>query len=559
MAIGTGFKTASIRFMICSGIIFCLLPGFISVYSAQPDGLSEVPARIDSFNDSNGIISSLDALVQDIDRKERELSSLQHQTQGAPDKAANERIRKVREEIREQQLLFERLAVDVDISAFTEKTEVKFDWQQQIGKLLKPIMAEVEFATRQSRAIGELRAQISTITTERDISSQALANLDKLVGASVSPVLNARLEKMRMLWKQRFKGAQDRLSALENTLEKKLAEQQSPFDASVAYIRNFLRTRGQNLLLGIIAFCVVFFGIRFLMIAWGMAWKHKKRGNRLVTISIQALRILGGIAAMLMVFSFTADWFLLAVALIFLIGIGWASFKTLPQNIEILQLMMNTGAVREGERIVMDGIPWLVESIGLRARMVNPLLDGGEQMLPLKMLVGKYSRPPGKSEEWFPCQKGDLVQVDGKTGRVVYQTPGAVQIAEADGALDIYQTPAFLALNPRNITANLRVTSTFSVDYKHQAECTTHIPEVMLCSLKRELPEIVDPANIRDVFVMFKKAGLSSLDYEIRVDLTGDAALDFKIVEFHIQRILVDTCNKHKWEIPLNQVMIHQG
>jgi hypothetical protein len=543
----------------CTSIIFCLLLGFVLVYSAQSAELSETPARIDTVSDGNGILSSLDALAQDIDRRERELLSMQHQAQVAPDRTANERMRKARAEIREQQLLFERLAVDVDISTFSEKTEVKFDWQQQIGKLLKPIMAEVEFATRQSRAIGELRAQISIITAERDISSQALANLDKLAGASVSPVLSERLERMRMLWKQRFQGAQDRLTALDNALEKKLAEQQSPFDASMAYVRNFLRTRGQNLLLGIIAFCVVFFGIRFLMSAWGMLWKHKKRGNRLVAISIQALRILGGVAAMLMVFSFTADWFLLAVTLIFLIGIGWASFKTLPQNIEILQLMMNTGAVREGERIVMDGIPWQVESIGLKARLINPLLDGGEQILPLKMLVGKYSRPAGKAEEWFPCRKGDLIQVDGKTGRVTYQTPGAVQIVEADGVFTVYQTPAFLALNPRNYSANLRVTSTFGVDYKHQAECTTQIPEVMLLSLKRELPKIVDPTNIRNVFVMFKTAALSSLDYEVWVDLTGNAALDFKIVEFHIQRILVDTCNEHGWEIPLNQVMIHQG
>ncbi len=542
-----------------SGIIIFLLSGFAFVYSAQPDDLSELPISFDTVGDSNGILASLDALVQDINRKERELLSLEHQAHGAPDKASNERIRKARTELREQQLLLERLAVDVDVSTFSEKTDAKFDWQQQVGKLLKPIMAEVEFATRQSRAIGELRAQISTIATERDISSQALANLNKLSGAPVSSLLDEYLERMRILWKQRFQAAQDRLNALENALEKKLAEQQSPFDAAMAYVRNFLRTRGQNLLLGVIAFCAVFFGIRFFMIAWGIVWKHKKKGNRLVTIAIQALRILGGIAAMLMVFSFTADWFLLAVALIFLIGIGWASFKTLPQNIEILQLMLNNGAVREGERIVLDGIPWLVESIGLRARMVNPLLDGGVQMLPLKMLVGKYSRPPGKSEEWFPCRKGDLVQIDGKTGRVLYQTPGAVQIIEADGALNIYQTPAFLALNPRNISANLRVAITFRVDYKHQAECTTHIPEVMLHSLKSELPQMVDPANIRNIVVMFKKAGLSSLDYEIRVDLTGDTALDFKVVEFYVQHILVDTCNKNKWSIPLNQVMIHQG
>jgi hypothetical protein len=537
--------------------------GFVSVCLVHADEASETVARINTDSERNSAVVSLEKLAQEIDRNESEVLKIQQRIQVVPDNAADERLRKARAEIREQRLLFERLAVDVDISTFTEKTDVKFDWQQQLGKLLKPIMAEVEFATRQSRAIGELRVQIGGITAERDIALQALTNLKKLTDASDSPGLNEELERLRMLWKQRFQGAQDRLNALNSTLDRKLEQQESPLNASIIYIRTFLSTRGQNLLLGIIAFCTVFFGVRLLVLVWGLLWKHKKQPgteNRFVAIIIQVFSILGGVLATLMVFSITADWFLFAIALIFLVGIIWASFKTLPQYIETLQLMMNSGVVREGERLVLDGIPWKVESIGLRARLKNPLLDGGEQMLPLKILIGKYSRPAGKSEEWFPCRQGDLVQLaDGKTGRVTYQTPSVVQIVEADGALTVYQSREFLALNPRNVSANLRVRSTFGVDYKHQAQCTTRIPELMLLSLKRELPKIVDPTDIRNVNVQFKSAGSSSLDYEVWVDLTGEAAFKFKIVKYQIQRILVDTCNENNWEIPFPHVTVHQA
>jgi len=536
---------------------------FIFIYLAHASETSEAAAPIVGDVEENSTIASLETLAREIDSKERVLVSIQKYNQGAPDSAVSERVRRARAEVREQRRLFERLAVDVDVTTFTEKSDTKFDWQEQMGKLLKPIMAEVEFATRESRAIGELRLQISKITAERDIAQQALTNLEKLTVTPVSPELTDHLERVRTNWKQRFQAAQDQLDLLNRSLDKKVAAQESPLSASITYTRTFLRTRGQNLLLGIIAFCTVFFGVRFLVFSWGFFFKRKVRrstGNRLATILIQVLSVLGGVIATLMVFSFTADWFLFAVALIFLIGIGWASFKTLPHYIEILRLMMNTGAVREGERILLDGIPWRIDGIGLRARLVNPLLDGGEQMLPLTMLVGKYSRPPGILEEWFPCRQGDLVQLsDGKTGRVTYQTPSAVQIIEADGACTVYQTAAFLALNPRNISSTLRVISTFGIDYKHRALCTTQIPEIMLESLKSELPKIVNSECILDVNVLFKAAGLSSLDYEIRVDLTGEAALYFKMVEYQVQRILVDTCNKYDWEIPFTQVTIHQA
>jgi hypothetical protein len=481
----------------------------------------------------------------------------------SPDSTFSDRLRDVREELKEQRLLFEQFAVDVDISPFVEKIDAKFDWQREFGRLLLPIMAEVEFATRQSRANGERRSQINKITKERDLAADALANLDKLAGATASPELTTRLENLRMVWKRRYQMAQDRRATLELTLEKELAQQESPLGAGVSYARNFLRTRGVNLLLGIIAFFVVFFGVRLLAFVWRLFWKQRERqgiGNRIATLVIQIFSILGGMLAMLFVFTFTADWFLFAVALIFLIGAGWASFNALPRYIETLRLMLNIGAVREGERIVIDGISWRVERIGLRARLVNPLLDGGEQMLPLSLLVGKYSRPSGRSEEWFPCRQGDWVQLEnGKFGRVMYQTPSAVQILEAGNALTVFQTPAFLALNPRNVSVNMRVISTFGVDYKHLAICTTRIPEVMRESLRRELTETVDAGNIVDICVLFKAAAPSSLDYEIRVDLGGNATPLFKIVEYQIQRILVDVCIKQGWEIPFTQLTVHQA
>ena len=550
--------------MRCVRIICCFLLVFFVISYTHANEFFDLAIRLVGGSEENSVIDILETLVTELNEKEQELSRIRQQIHTIPASAAIELLSTVREDVRELRLQFERFAVDVDIRPFTEERDMKFDWQQEIGRLLRPIIVEVEFATRQSRVIGELRSQISTVIKERELAEDALANIEKLTSLPVSPELTKRLNKLHMVWNRRYQGAQNQLNALDFMLERELAQQESPLDAGVSYTRNFLKIRGINLLLGIIAFCAVFFGIRFLaFVCRGLFWHRGNRqgmGSRFVTLIVQIFSILGGMLATLMVFSFTADWFLFTVALIFLIGIGWASFSTLPQYIETLRLMMNIGAVREGERIELDGVPWLVERIGLRARLINPLLDSGKQILPLNLLVGRYSRPAGKSEEWFPCSQGDWVHLaDGNVGCVSYQTPSAVQIIMAGGDRIVYHTPAFLALNPQNMSANLRIASTFGVDYKHLAICTSRIPDVIGKSLKRELAKIVDTAAILDVAVLFKAATSSSLEYQVWVDLAGEAAPFFKIVEYHIQRILVDVCIEQGWDIPFTQVMLHHA
>lgn len=139
--------------------------------------------------------------------------------------------------------------------------------------------------------------------------------------------------------------------------------------------------------------------------------------------------VLGGLAAMMLVFNMAGDWFLLGIVIIFLVGVGWASINTLPQQVETIKLMLNIGAVREGEYLVYDGTPYRVDALGFSAHLNNPRLDGGTRLLPVKYLVGMTSRPVGPSEAWFPCEAGDWVELaDGRIGIVISQTPAAVEL-----------------------------------------------------------------------------------------------------------------------------------
>lgn len=512
-------------------------------------------------------VRSLEELLKSLLSKEREIARIQEQLQAAPDEVTRaellEKLKRLKDEQREIADQFERFAVAVDTSYFAEKPKQKFDWQQEVSGLVQPILTELKSATAESRAIAELRSQIDAQEKLHQVASEGAANVEQLLAASPSPALQARLEEELHEWQQRRDDAKHQATALRLQLENKLAGRKSIVDETRHYAQRFFRTRGMNLMLGVAAFCAIFFGIR--MVSY-LSRKLRPSGKaatfttRLGSLIFHLLSVLGGLLAALFVFNMAGDWFLLGIIIIFLIGVGWAGIRTLPQYVEMVKLILNVGAVKENERIVFDGIPWKVDSLALSARLVNPLLAGGRVVLPVKYLVGLHSRPPGEKEEWFPCREGDWVELsDGRTGRVAYQTPSTVQLVELGGSQVVYQTPAFLGLNPRTLSTNFRITVTFGVDFKHQAIATTEIPRKLQARVESGLGDVVAPKLIKNVSVEFSGASASSLDYEILVDVDGDAASKQTILRRAISRLAVDACNEHGWVIPFTQITVHQS
>lgn len=528
---------------------------------AEPTGQS--PAR--TLNDSN--LQSLEALQQALVSKEQEVAQVQQQLLAAQDEVnrqeLSEQLRAVKDELDEQRLQFEKFAVEIDLSPFIDEEEKAFDWQEELGKLLKPIMAELESATAESRAIGELRGQINDVSEQKDLAGKAVANLQHLLAASPSPALEARLQDRLTHWQRIESEASNQYTALDLQLQNRIAQRQSLLDETTGYAKNFFRTRGMNLILAVGAFCLVFFGIRGVIHLSGRMKRKKSEKNfttRLTALLLQMFSVIGGLAAMMLVFNMAGDWFMLGIIVIFLLGIGWASINTLPNHIETVKLMLNIGPVREGERLLFQGVPYRVDALSFSARLVNPLLDGGVQLLPVKALVGHHSRPPGEKEEWFPTRAGDWVELsDGRMGRIAYQNPSSVQLVELGGAQVVYPTDAFVALNPRNLSTNFRITTTFGIDYKHQAIATTEVPERMAAKLEQALPDVVGRDALKNVRVLFHCAGASSLDYEIHVDVDGKAAARVPVIRNAIQSILVDACNENRWEIPFTQITVHQA
>ena len=512
-------------------------------------------------------LQSLNALHQALASKEQQVAEVQQRLVQAQDQVTREelaeRLRELRAELADDRRQFDRFALQIDLSPFVEDQERPFDWQQELSKLLQPILAELKSATAESRAIGELRAQLGTLGERRELAEQAVERLRSLLQQEPPASLRERLETRLEHWQRIASESENRYTALDLQLQNKLEQRQSLLDETTSYARDFFQTRGLNLLLAVIAFGVVFFGVRWLagqIMRVRKPEAEKQFGSRLALLLLHGFSILGGLLAMMAVFNAAGDWFMLGLILIFLIGVGWASIKTLPSQIESVKLILNVGTVREGERILFNEVPYRVESLAFRAQLINPELDGGVQQLPVRDLVGHHSRPAGGDEAWFPTRSGDWVELsDGLLGQVTHQSPSAVRLSDLGGAEVVYPTGRFLQQHPRRLTGRFRLVERFRIDYRHQGIATTEVPRLMQQALTDALPALLEKDQLQQVSVLFEAAGPSSLDYRVEVRLGGSAAPRIEIIRGDVQRILVDTCNRHGWTIPFTQITLHQA
>ncbi len=513
------------------------------------------------------LISALADLRAALASKDGEIEAQQAALKDAPDATTREafeaELESLHEDRGELSARFARLTSKTDDSLFVEAPPEPFDPRDRVFGLLKPVFDELEDMTSNSRKISQLEEDLAVQRARLVEASKAVKNISALSAKELDADLRAAVEEQLDIWDVRATAANAQLSSIKYELSERRSQQQPMLDTVSSFVRGFVRTRGFNLLLAVAAFCIAFFGVRGLQAIVTRVRptpKKKRLSDRMIALAMHGLSLLLGVASVLFVFNATGDWFLLGISLFFLAGMAWVLVKALPQYVEQIRLVLNMGTVKEDELLVFDGIAWRVQSIGFQAKLVNDRLRGGLQVLPARDLVGLHSRPFGENEGLFPCSEGDWVSLeDGTIGRVNCPTPRVVQLVLLGGGRKGYATSAFLAQNPQNLSANYRVEFTFGIDYKHQQDCTQKIPAAMQAKLEAGLPEVLEEGELLNVEVEFKEAAASSLDYEIQIDVDGDAASKYEDVERAAARFLVDACNEHGWEIPFQQLTVHQA
>jgi len=458
---------------------------------------------------------------------------------------------------------FQSISTGIDVETFTQKPKTAFNWKEEFQEILGPIIEELKEMTARPREIERLRKEIDTYRKQQIMINEALDNILLLKQYATTVAVDQELSAIESVWIEREKDVSNQLEVAQYQLAEKQNAEKPLTDSVQEFVREFFSRRGRNVVMAILAFVGVFLLLRYL-------YKHfvkispfhggRKRTfyGRLVDVVYMVGTFIGSIMAVIVVLYVAADWVLLGLVIILLLGIIWAARQGGAMMWEQGKLLLNLGTVRENERVIYSGLPWKVLSLNLHTRFHNPALKGGMIRLPLRDLIGLQSRPFYKDEPWFPCQEDDWVMLgDGTFGKVVMQTPEIVQLLLLGGSHKTYPTTAFLDQNPTNLSNNFRVDATFGIDYKHQALSTQEVPTKLKARIQSDLKKEGYKRHLLNLTVEFRTAASSSLDVAILADFSGEVASDYPKLERLLQRIAVDACNEHGWEIPFTQVTVH--
>ena len=440
----------------------------------------------------------------------------------------------------------------------------RFDLQKELELLIRPFVWILKSATENARQIEYLKRTLLAATKQEQTAADAIERIQLIIDkAPEDKRVAKRLQTILRDWKDRQVSAQDKATTAEQQLQARLSKRVDAGDTTKQAFTSFFNDRGRNLIYGILGFSAVLLVMRLLrriILSSIGAPRNRTFPVRMGALIFDLATAATAFGTTIAIFNSYNDWLLTGFMLLFFIAIGWVTLKSLPNLIEQVTLLLNLGAVQEGERLVINGVPWRVAKLDLYTSLVNPSLRGGSFTVPVRELKGQHSRSVDDKEKWFPSEEGDWVVLDnGLWAEVVLQSPEAVHLREEGGAIFYYTVQSFLDQNPKNVSTDYRVTIEFGIDYSHQAIATDEIPKILRAYIKDEICKMVEPEKVLGVFVTLFRAGESSLDYEIEVDVGEGMGHLYEPIEFALTRFAVECCTKNNWTIPFPQLTLHKS
>ncbi len=378
---------------------------------------------------------------------------IEQSTSETEKEALKSELIKLDKQLNEAMADFELIATGIDVGLFADKKEDYFHWQEELVALLEPGIKEIKRLTLKARYKTKLKEELVYYESLVPISHAAAENLRQLIAETTDKELKKNLENLLPEWESVAQQIRNKMEIASMQLAEMENEKRSFIKSSQISIKNFFRSRGLFLIIALIVcvFVIVLlrFSSRFLIKKLpGYTSKYRPFHIRLFDLISRIFVLFVTLFVLVFVFFIFEDWVLLSLTIIFFMGLGWAAKNTLPKFWQQSRLMLNIGAVREGERMVYKNVPWLVRRINVFTEIENPSLDVTLR-LPIEELFGKTSRSFHKSEPWFPCRRNDWVILsDGTRGRVISLSHEMVELIQRGGAKKTYQTPDFLALSP---------------------------------------------------------------------------------------------------------------
>jgi len=456
---------------------------------------------------------------------------------------------------------FEQLATGVKKTAAPPGGSIStFEWNNELKELLAPLIMEIKHMTSRPREIQGLRSTLEGYDEELSRISKALANISSLQGSpELPPALALQLDSLASTWQHREQELASLKGLAELTLEEKEMTKRSISGSLQDVTRLFFKSRGRNLLMAL----AVLFGTLFAMgklralietrsHLYGRTQTVYARifdlSYMLVTITTALLVTMGSLYLV-------SDWVLLSILLILVFGLIWTSKEAIPKVWGQVRMLLNLGAVREGERLVYQGIPYKVSSINLYSELENTALQGGRVRLPLKDLFALRSRPWHPDEPWFPTQSGDWVLLaDGTHAEVTVQSPDFIGLRLLGGATRQIPPADFLALSPTNLSKGFRLEARFRLAPAHNNEAATTIPPQLEKSLTARLAAtnwVPDTLSVQ-----YRRTLPSFLELSVFADFPGPCAKDHPLIAMALEQHCLETAADMAWVLPSHRMAV---
>ena len=538
------------------GLLLALLlsaPGY-----CDTDGRTN-PVAAETLTTLANIISLRISLQDDI----KDIKARIAQAQSDPERAGLLRdLEKAEADLQTVSRNFESVATGVDASKLRAETVEAFDFQKEIFALLRPAIDEMKEMTAHVRQKADQKEKIAYYEERLPIIRQAIGNLENLARQGDDPRLNDAVAAVLANWKKQLAFMSSELQAAELQLSKLVASETSITEASQSYLKSFFQKRGLYITEALLVVFVVVLLSRLSLSMLrryfpGFKARHRSFRVRLVELIHRILTFALIVIGPMIVFYVVEDWVLFSLGLLLLIGAALTVRQTLPRYWHQMQIFLNIGAVREGERLYLDGIPWLVEEINFFCTLNNPVAELS-QRLHIEDMVKLKSRPCKSDEPWFPCRKGDWVILnDGVRGKVVGISPELVQLVERGGAKLTYLTGDFLAKSPRNLAVSFRLKEIIGISYTLQREATTTVIASLQDYVMSRLQEEGYGEQLVSLRVEFNRAAESSLEMAVIADFKGEVGDLYNRLRRALQRYCTDACTEYGWEIPFPQLTLH--
>lgn len=531
---------------------------------AQEGGTVNADAQAQITERAQSTVSILEPLLELESSLEDQIADANEVQPGEDEEAIAVELERLRTELQAVQAQITQVVAGVSDESYTTIDQTDFDLNSEIQDLIEPFVLVLNEATSDARQLERARRDLDLATRRLEDAGIAVANIEAILAQVEIPAVVERLNTDLALWQERLTAQETQIEALTQRIDDLRADR-IPVGRNVnSAFEVFFRDRGISLALGLGAFFGVILLGRLIHFTVSRAISRRQSERtfamRLGEIIFLAATAFASFCAMVAVFNLRNDWLLLALAVLLFLAALWVLIRMLPALLEQISVLLNLGAVQESERVLFNGVPYKVQRLSFFTDLVNPALDGGEFTLPVRELVGMHSRPAAEDEAWFPSEKGDWVRLsDGNAGQVVAQTPEMVVVQLLGGARVTYQTTDYLAANPENLSQGYRAEVEFGIAYKHQAQSTGAIIETMRAGIDEHFRAMLGDDQVVGVDVELLRAGTSSIDYEVEVDVAGTSAHLFEAVERELARCLIDLANDNGWEIPFQQVVLHRA